>query len=161
VDVHVLARQGWTVSAIARHLGHDRKTIRGYLSGDRSAGARAAAGEDSLSPFVGYLRQRLVDDPHVWATVLFDEVAALGFDRSYLSFTRGLRRHRLRPHCEPCSVSTGRDHAVIDHPARGGGPVRLGGTPRPARLVAGWGAGASAGGGAAGVGEMARGPCRQ
>ncbi len=65
VDVHALARQGWTVSAIARHLGHDRKTVRGYLSGDRSAGARAAAGEDPLAPFVGYLRQRLADDPHV------------------------------------------------------------------------------------------------
>ena len=116
VDVHALARQGWTVSAIARHLGRDRKTIRGYLSGGRTAGARAAAGEDPLDPFVGYLRQRLVDDPHVWATVLFDEAVALGFDRSYPSFTRGLRVHRLRPHCEPCSGSTGRDHAVIEHP---------------------------------------------
>ena len=28
VDVHALHRQGWTISAIARHLGHDRTTIR-------------------------------------------------------------------------------------------------------------------------------------
>jgi transposase len=116
VDVHALARQGWTVSAIARHLGRDRKTIRGYLSGGRVAGARAATAEDPIGPFVGYLRQRLLDDPHVWATVLFDEVVALGFDRSYPSFTRGLRRHRLRPHCEPCSASVGREHTVIEHP---------------------------------------------
>jgi transposase len=116
VDVHALARQGWTVSAIARHLGHDRKTIRGYLSGGRIAGVRAATAEDPIGPFVGYLRQRLADDPHVWATVLFDEVVALGFDRSYPSFTRGLRRHRLRPHCEACSASAGRDHTVIEHP---------------------------------------------
>jgi transposase len=52
----------------------------------------------------------------VWATVLFDEVVALGFERSYPSFTRGLRTHRLRPHCEPCSSSIGRDHTVIEHP---------------------------------------------
>jgi IS30 family transposase len=27
IDVHALRRQGWTISAIARHLGKDRKTI--------------------------------------------------------------------------------------------------------------------------------------
>ena len=32
VDAHALRRQGWTISAIARHLGHDRKTIRSYLT---------------------------------------------------------------------------------------------------------------------------------
>ena len=116
VDAHALRRQGWTISAIARHLGHDRKTIRAYLTGGRVAGVRASTAEDPLGPYVGYLRQRLTDDPHVWATVLFDEVVALGFDRSYPSFTRGLRTHRLRPHCEPCSSSGGRDHAVIEHP---------------------------------------------
>jgi len=116
VDAHALRRQGWTISAIARHLGHDRKTIRAYLFGGRVAGQRASTAEDPLGPYVGYLRQRLTDDPHVWATVLFDEVVALGFDKSYPSFTRGLRTHRLRPHCEPCSSSRGRDHAVIEHP---------------------------------------------
>jgi hypothetical protein len=40
IDVHALHRQGWTVSAIARHLGRDRKTIRAYLAG-REAGVRA------------------------------------------------------------------------------------------------------------------------
>ena len=116
VDAHALRRQGWTISAIARHLGHDRKTIRAYLDGGRVAGQRAAAADDPLAAFVPWLRQRLSDDPHVWATVLFDEAVALGFDRSYPSFTRGLRVHRLRPHCEPCRSSTGRDHAVIEHP---------------------------------------------
>lgn len=116
VDAHALARQGWTVSAIARHLGHDRKTIRAYLSGGRAAGARATSAADPLGPFLDYLRQRLADDPHVWATTLFDETVALGFDRSYPRFTRGLRVHQLRPHCEPCSSSAGREHAVIEHP---------------------------------------------
>jgi len=116
VDAHAFRRQGWTISAIARHLGHDRKTIRAYLNGGRVAGVRARTADDPLGPFVGYLRQRLADDPHVWASALFDEAARLGFDRSYPTFTRGLRAHRLRPHCEPCSSSAGRDHAVIDHP---------------------------------------------
>ena len=41
IDAHALRRQGWTISAIARHLGRDRKTIRAYLRGDREAGIRA------------------------------------------------------------------------------------------------------------------------
>jgi len=116
VDAHALRRQGWTISAIARHLGHDRKTIRAYLTGGRVAGERAVSTDDPLARYVAYLAQRLTDDPHVWATTLFDEVTGLGFDRSYPTFTHGLRVHRLRPHCEPCSASTGRDHAVIPHP---------------------------------------------
>jgi transposase len=39
IDVHALHRQGWTISAIARHLGKDRKTVRAYLNG-RQAGVR-------------------------------------------------------------------------------------------------------------------------
>jgi hypothetical protein len=37
VDAHALRRQGWTISAIARHLGHDRKSVervgRPFLQG--------------------------------------------------------------------------------------------------------------------------------
>jgi hypothetical protein len=40
VDAHALHRRGWTISAIARHLGHDRKTICAYLTGGRVAGQR-------------------------------------------------------------------------------------------------------------------------
>jgi len=116
VDAHALRRQGWTITAIALHLGHDRKTIRGYLKGGRVAGQRVRIAPDPFEPFAAYCAQRLKDDPHVWATTLFDEVVRLGFDRSYPSFTRDLRRHRARPHCEPCSASNGRDHTVIEHP---------------------------------------------
>ncbi|MBE1608155.1 Mu transposase domain-containing protein [Actinopolymorpha pittospori] len=117
VDAHALHRRGWTISAIARHLGHDRKTIRAYLNGDRVAGQRRPAGPDPFEPFIGYCRERLVEDPHLWAQTLFDEVTKLGYARSYPSFTRQLRTQRLRPHCEPCSPAKGRPAAVIEHPA--------------------------------------------
>ena len=116
VEAAALKRQGWTISAIARHLGHDCKTIRGYLEGSRVPGVRAGSGPDPFGEFAEYCRLRLGDDPHVWATALFDEVVALGYRGSYPSFTRGLRTRSLRPHCEPCQSSTGRDHAIIDHP---------------------------------------------
>ncbi len=116
VDAHALRTRGWTISAIARHLGHDRKTIWAYLSGGRSAGVRQRAGHDPFDRFEAYVRARLTEDPHVWATVLFDEIVALGFDRSYPIFTRHLRRRNLRPHCEPCAPAKHRPVAVIDHP---------------------------------------------
>jgi transposase len=116
IDAHALHRQGWTISAIARHLGRDRKTIRGYLRGDREAGVRAPAAADPFGPFAAYCRARLAEDPHLWATTLFDEVIALGYDRSYPTFTRALRERGLRPHCEPCHPAKDRAVAVIEHP---------------------------------------------
>jgi hypothetical protein len=97
VDAHAPRRQGWTITAIDKHLGHDRKTIRAYLPGNRVAGQRASSHPDPLEPFLDYAAQRLRDDPHVWGTTLFDEVVALGYPLSYPSFTRGLRG-RTRVH---------------------------------------------------------------
>lgn len=116
VEITSLRKRGWTISAIARHVGHDRKTVRGYLSGDREAGVRERAEPDPFDRFEPYVRQRFVDDGHVWATTLFDEVVALGYERSYQTFTRQLRDRELRPHCEPCAASNGRVHADIEHP---------------------------------------------
>jgi IS30 family transposase len=33
VEVHALRKRGWSISAIARHAGRDRKTIRADLNG--------------------------------------------------------------------------------------------------------------------------------
>ena len=51
VEVHALAARGWSISAIARHTGRDRKTIRAYLNGDRAPGVRTRA-VDAFAPFV-------------------------------------------------------------------------------------------------------------
>jgi hypothetical protein len=66
---------------------------------------------------VPYLRERLQEDPHVWATALYDEITALWFALSYQSFTRGLRSRSLRPHCEACAGVKGRATIEIEHPA--------------------------------------------
>ena len=116
VEVHALASRGWSVSAIARHLGRDRKTVRAYLTGQRQPGRRATARPDSLAPFAGYLSARFGDDPHIWATALYDEVVPLGYGLSYVSFARRLRLAGLRPHCEACSGVSGRDTIEIAHP---------------------------------------------
>ncbi len=117
VEITSLRKRGWSISAIARHVGHDRKTVRGYLSGEREPGVRERAVVDPFDRFEPYVRQRLGDDQHVWATTLFDELVALGYERSYQTFTRALRDRQLRPHCEACSASNGRAHVDIEHPA--------------------------------------------
>ncbi len=91
VEITALARRGWTISAIARHVGRDRKTVRAYLRGERAPGVRRPAGPDGFEPFVAYVRARFDEDPHVWATTLFDELVELGYVRSYPTFTRQLR----------------------------------------------------------------------
>ena len=116
VEIHALRRRGWSISAIARHTGRDRKTIRAYLAGERQVGVRLGAEADPFDRIESYVAQRLFDDHRVWATVLFDEVTALGYDRSYPTFTRKLRQRRLRPHCEACAGSNSRAHVDIDHP---------------------------------------------
>jgi transposase len=116
IDAHALHRRGWTISAIARHLGRDRKTIRAYLRGDREAGVRSRSVPDPFGPFAAYCAARLAEDPHLWATALFDEVTELGYGRSYPTFTRQLRARDLRPRCEPCHPLRDRAVAVIDHP---------------------------------------------
>jgi transposase len=99
VEIHALARRGWSVSAIARHTGRDRKTVRKYLAGPAAAVEAAAS---CLEPFRGYLAVRFEDDAHVDATVLYREVVDLGFDRSYVTFARQVRLLGLRPRCEAC-----------------------------------------------------------
>ena len=99
VEVHALQQRGWSVSAIARHLGHDRKTIRGYLNGKVHPGKRRSSCDDPLATVAEYVRLRFADDPHVWASALYDEVVPLGYALSYPSFVRQIRIAGLRPHC--------------------------------------------------------------
>jgi len=117
VEAHALFNRGWTVSAIARHLGRDPKTVRAYLSGKRSPGVRHTSVPDPLDAFRAYIAARFADDPHLWASALYDEVVALGYRSSYVSFARQVRLAGLRPHCEACSGVKGRESIEIDHPA--------------------------------------------
>jgi transposase len=111
-----LRERGWSLLAIARHLGRDPKTIRAYVSGERVPGARRRSAPDPLEPFTDYLAARFADDPHIWASALYDEVTRLGYGLSYVSFARQLRTHELRPHCEACAGVSGRATIQIQHP---------------------------------------------
>src|SRR6266511_1420036 len=105
VEAAALRAQGWTIAAIARHLGRDR-----------TPGQRRSSRPDPFAPFADYVAARLAEDRHVWATALYDEVCSLGYAGSYPSFTRALRTRGLRPHCEACAGVKGRETVDIDHP---------------------------------------------
>jgi hypothetical protein len=52
----------------------------------------------------------------VWASALYDEVRALGYERSYVTFAREVRRRRLRPRCEACVSRRGHGPTIeIEH----------------------------------------------
>jgi transposase len=116
VEIHALHARGWNQSAISRHTGRDRKTVRKYLAaGEGPARERAAS---CLEPWRAYIAARFVDDPHLPAVTLLEELAAAGFARSYPTLVRELRRTGLRPVCLVCQQRRGNAPTTeIDHPA--------------------------------------------
>ena len=113
------------------HLGRDRKTVRAHLSGERVPGERRPAGPDPFEVVEAYVRERLADDPHLWATALFQEVTRLGYPQSYVTFARKIRDRQLRPSCGACGRTRGQRRI---HNARGcDGRLRTGHRPWASR----------------------------
>ena len=95
LDLH---RQGLSVSAIARQLGVDRKTVRKYIArgleppryGPRQPRPR------QLDAFTAYLRQRVTAYPMLTGSRLWREVKELGYAGGYTAVTDYLRQVRPR-----------------------------------------------------------------
>jgi transposase len=117
VEIHALAARGWNQSAISRHTGRDRKTVRKYLAAGEGSLVRERAAS-CLEPWRAYIAERFVDDPHLPAVSLLDELTVAGFERSYPTLVRELRRTELRPVCLVCQQRRGNAPTTeIDHPA--------------------------------------------
>jgi transposase len=117
VEIHALAARGWSVSAISRHTGRDRKTVRKYLEMPRGVLLERERAPSCLEPFRAYIQARFDDDAHLEATVLHRELVEAGFARSYPTLLRELRRLELRPVCVVCQHRRGDAVTVeIEHP---------------------------------------------
>ena len=117
VEIHALHARGWSLSAISRHTGRDRKTVAKYVKAGPAGGPRRERAASCLEPFRGYIAARFADDPHLPAVTLHEELIAAGFTRSYPTLVRELRRLQLRPLCLVCQQRRGRAPTIeIDHP---------------------------------------------
>lgn len=98
-----LARQGLTVSAIARRTGHDRKTIRKYVERglEPPAYTPRPPAPSPLAPFEAFLRERIGSFPELTGRRLWREVRELGFPGGYSTVTDFLRT--VRPPAAPAA----------------------------------------------------------
>jgi transposase len=96
-----LARQGLTVSAIARRTGRDRKTIRTYIARglEPPAYKPREPTPSPLGPFEAFLRERVSRFPDLTGRRLWREVRDLGFAGGYSTVTDFLRT--VRPPAAP------------------------------------------------------------
>ena len=96
LDLH---RQGLTVSAIARQLELDRKTVRKYVERGLEPPAYGPRKPRSrrLEPFEAYLQQRVVAYPGLTGSRLLREIREHGYRGGYTAVTDFLREVRPAP----------------------------------------------------------------
>ena len=113
-----LNKREWSYAAIARHVGRDWRTVKAYLMVTASRGSPAvdAGSVGAVCRTCGRGSLRIRTCGPQWASALFDEVVALGYEQSYPGCVRQVRQRVLRPHCEACWGVKSREHADIDHP---------------------------------------------
>ena len=94
-----LHRQGLTVSAIARQLGMDRKTVRRYVARglEPPAYGPRPRQQRSTDPFLSYLRERLAAYPGLTAVRLWRELRERGYAGGYTAVKRTVRDIRPEP----------------------------------------------------------------
>jgi len=98
VMIFDLHRQGLTVSAIARELGLDRKTVRRCIKRGLEApvyGPRQPR-QRLIDPFVQYLRERVTAYPGLTGRRLLRELRERGYEGGYTAVTDVLREIRQR-----------------------------------------------------------------
>jgi transposase len=95
-EIHELMAQGLTVSAIARRVRLDRKTVRRFASAEVAADLLGARGgrATALDSYLPYLARRWREGQHV-AAFLFDEVWQQGYRGSKRTVRRQLAGWRV------------------------------------------------------------------
>jgi hypothetical protein len=133
-QILTLHEAGFSVSDIAERLGHSPATVRGYINGHRTPGARAPRPSLLTDRFARYCRQRFAEDPHLRPSTLFTEVTELGFPGSRATFYRELAQRQLPPNNQQPGMPEipAKDAAGTHRPAE-----RIPVLPRPTAPITG------------------------
>ncbi|MEW2915418.1 IS21 family transposase [Leisingera sp. JC11] len=96
VLIHDLKKQGLSISAIARKVGCDRKTVRKHLERGLEAPAYGprAPRDRIIEPFERYLQERVQAFPDLSGARLLREIRELGYEGGYTMVTDFLREVR-------------------------------------------------------------------
>lgn len=120
--VHDLVGQGLTITAVAQHLGLDRKTVRKYRDADSPEqlinGRRRYS--RAFDAFVPYLQQRICQDGITNAAQLFTELRRQGYRGSRRTVRRSLeplRAAAVMPGLPPAPLTVGQvTRWITSHP---------------------------------------------
>lgn len=95
MDVKLLHRQGASIREIARRTGLSRVTVRRILAqpAPRPYGPREPR-PSKLAPFVATMERMLGERPRVMASVIYEHIAAEGYDGHYEGVKRWVRARR-------------------------------------------------------------------
>lgn len=96
VLIQDLKNQGLSITAIARKLGCDRKTVRKYLERGLTAPAYGPRQprERMIDPYERYLQERVQAFPELSGARLLREIRKLGYEGGYTAVTDFLREVR-------------------------------------------------------------------
>jgi transposase len=104
LDLH---RQGLSVTAIARRVGRDPKTVRKYIERGLELPAyrpRQVGRPNKLAPFLDYLRERTTAFPDLTATRLTREIRERGYTGAYTAVKRFVAAIRPKNGPQPFEV---------------------------------------------------------
>jgi transposase len=97
-----LHRQGLSVTATARRIGRDPKTVRKYIERGIEApayGSRSVSRPSKLAPYMTFLRERVTAFPELTAARLTREIREMGYTGAYTAVKRYLAA--IRPESGP------------------------------------------------------------
>src|SRR3546814_611710 len=90
-----LQGKGYSIRAMARHLGMHRQTVKSYL--DMETLPRKSQGHvNALEKFFPYIKKRMEEEPDIFLTTLWDGLKSQGYNGAYTTLSAALRDYGIR-----------------------------------------------------------------
>lgn len=94
-QVKELQGKGYSIRAMARHLGMHRQTIKGYLDME-ALPRKSQGGINPLEKFFPYIKERMEQEPDMLLTTLWKELRGQGYTGAYSTLSEALKYHGIR-----------------------------------------------------------------